>query len=346
VFKAWRQAEKVEVDMQDTMVEVEILREAVHLACRAPSLHNSQPWRWVADGAGLHLFADRSRVLSATDTSGREALISCGAVLDHLSVAMAAAGRAVSVDRFPNPNDFDHLASIDFSAARPATDGHRHRAEAIMRRRTDRLPFEEPTNWATLETLMRNAFDGAAVHLDVLSDDVRPQLAEASQLTESLRLYDSSYHTELDWWIKPFEAHFFDGIPESSLVSAAESDRVDVGRSFPVAHHSERRPGTEDRSKVLVVSTDEDNHDDALRCGEVLSAVLLECTLAGMATCTLTHLTELPSSRSLVGALTGRTAVPQLLIRVGEAPALDDVPAMTPRRPLRDVLQQADSLGQ
>jgi hypothetical protein len=328
--------------MQDTMVDVEILKEAVHLACRAPSLHNSQPWRWVADGAGLHLFADRSRILSATDNSGREALISCGAALDHLRVAMAAAGRAISVDRFPNPNNFDHLASIDFSASRVATDGHRRRADAILRRRTDRLPFEEPTNWETLETLIRSAFDGAATHLDVLSDDVRPQLAEASQLTESLRLYDSSYHTELDWWTKPFEVPVFDGIPDSSLVSAAESDRVDVGRSFPVTHHSERRPGTQDRSKVLVLSTDEDNHDDALRCGEVLSAVLLECTLAGLATCTLTHLTELQSSRTVVGTLTGRTAMPQLLIRVGEAPALGEVPPMTPRRPLRDVLQSTD----
>ena len=75
----------------------------------------------------------------------------------------------------------------------------------------------------------------------------------------------------------------------------------DVGRSFPVTHHSQRSAGIgEDHSKVLVLSTDEDTRDDALRCGEALSAVLLECTLAGMATCTLTHLTELRSSRNLM----------------------------------------------
>lgn len=327
--------------MQDTVVGVEVLKAAVHLACRAPSLHNSQPWRWVADGAGLHLFADRSRMLTATDNSGREALISCGAALDHLCVAMAAAGWAAKVDRFPDPNNFDHLASIDFSAVGLVTDGHRLRADAILCRRTDRLPFTEPMNWNIVETLMRNTLDAAAPHLDVLSDDMRPELAEASRLTESLRLYDSSYHTELDWWTKPFAVTFFDGVPDSSLVTAAESDRVAVGRSFPATHHSERRPGTQDRSKVLVLSTDGDDHDDALRCGEALSAVLLECTLAGMASCTLTHLTELQSSRNLVGALTGRTAVPQLLIRVGEVPVLGEAPPMTPRRPLREVLQLA-----
>jgi hypothetical protein len=69
----------------------------------------------------------------------------------------------------------------------------------------------------------------------------------------------------------------------------------------------------------------------------------LECTLAGMATCTLTHLTELWSSRNLIGTLTGRAAMQQVVIRVGEAPVLDEVPSMTPRRPLRDVLSFRDA---
>jgi hypothetical protein len=170
-----------------------------------------------------------------------------------------------------------------------------------------------------------------------IADELRPELARASQLTESLRLNDSSYHTELDWWTGHFENS--DGIPRSSLVSPAESDRVDVGRTFPVSAHHERRAGIgEDQSTVLVLSTDEDTRDDAFRCGEALSAVLLECTLAGMATCTLTQLTELQSSRHLIGTLTGRAAMPQLLIRVGEAHVLGEQPPMAPRRPLRDVL--------
>jgi hypothetical protein len=326
--------------MPDTMVDVEVLKEAVQLACRAPSLHNSQPWQWTADSAGLHLYVDRARTLYSADKSGREALISCGAVLDHLRVAMAAAGWTAHVERFPNPNNLDHLASIDFSPISLVTDGHRRRADAILRRRTDRLPFARSRNWGLLEPLLHRCFDAEA-YLDVIADELRPQLAEASQLTESLRLYDSSYHSELDWWTGHFETT--DGIPASSLVSAAESDRVEVGRTFPVSRHSERRAGIpEDDSTVLVVSTDKDTRNDAFRAGEVLSAVLLECTLAGLATCTLTHLIELSSSRRIVGILTGREAMPQLLIRVGEAPVMDEMPPMTPRRPLHEILNFRD----
>jgi hypothetical protein len=331
--------------MPDTLVDTDILRNAVQLACRAPSLHNSQPWRWAAGDAGLHLYVDRSRILHSADKSGREAHISCGAVLDHLRVAMAAAGWTANVKRFPDPTNSDHLASFAFSPMSFVTDGHRRRADAIVHRRTDRLSFAAPRNREYLKPLLRNAIDIGGVYLDVIADELRPKLAEASRLTESLRMYDSSYHTELSWWTGHFENS--DGIPRSSLLSAAESNRVDVARSFPVSAHNERADGIgQDQSTVLVLSTDEDTTDDAVRCGEALSAVLLECTLAGMATCTLSHLTELSSSRHLIDLLTGRAAMPQLLIRVGEARVLGDLPPTTPRRPLRDVLTfQPDTCG-
>jgi hypothetical protein len=324
--------------MPDTLVDNDTLRAAVQLACRAPSLHNSQPWQWVAEDAEMHLYVDHSRILPCTDKSGREAYISCGAMFDHLRVAMAAAGWTANVDRFPDPNYLDHLASLDFSQLSLRTDGRRRRADTILHRRTDRLPFAAPRNWESLAPLLRNAVDAETVHLDVIPDELRPELARASQLTESPRLYDSSYNTELYWWTGYFENS--DGVPRSSLVSEAESDRVDIGRRFPVSAHDERPGGFgQDQSTVLVLSTDEDTREDAFRCGEALSAVLLECTLAGMATCTLSHITELWSSRHLIGTLIGRAAMPQLLIRVGEARVLGELAPMTPRRPLRDVLR-------
>ena len=80
--------------MPQTTLDKEVVKNAVLLACRAPSIHNSQPWHWVADDAGLGLFVDRRRWMHSADSSGREAIISCGAVLDHLRIAMMAAGLA------------------------------------------------------------------------------------------------------------------------------------------------------------------------------------------------------------------------------------------------------------
>ena len=315
-----------------------IIRKAVMLACRAPSLHNSQPWRWVADGPVLHLFADRTRLMLAADSTGREIILSCGAVLNHLQVAMATVGWDSGVERFPDPHDPDHVAELRFTPSETVTDPEDCRA-AILRRRTDRLPFAEPPDWAKLERVLRQSVIPYRVMFDIILDNARPELARASQLTETLRHYDPSYQSELEWWTAHFES--YSGVPGSGRVSASEAGRVDVSRAFPPASGGDRRADIGfDRSKIVVLSTlHEDARDDVLRCGEALSAVLLGCTMAGLATCTLTHMIEVAPSREIVRKLIGQTGLPQLLIRIGQKPEDEpDLPA-TPRRPLTEVFE-------
>lgn len=324
-------------EMPATVVEAGVIEGAVQSACRAPSLHNAQPWQWVFDGSQLRLFLDPTRVTN-TDQSGREALIGCGAALDHLRVAMAAARWEAHIDRFPNPNKPNHLASVDFTPIDHVTDRDRRRASAIWLRHTDRLPFSSPTDWQSFEPMVVSSVNGGAVHLGVISDDLRPRVVEAAQLAESLRLYNTSYHDELHWWTAPFEAS--EGIPYSALVSAAESDRVGVGRVFPVTHQPERRVEIpEDHAKILLLSTDDDTRADAMASGEALSATLLECTMAGLATCPVTHLTEVRVSCELIQTLVDRDSIPQVLVRVGVVPATEKAPPATPRRPLSEVLR-------
>lgn len=320
------------------MVKDKTLKNAVMLAGRAPSLHNSQPWRWVSDGAVLHLFADHTRLVLVADSSGRELLLSCGAVLDHLRVAMAAAGWETAVDRFPDPRQPDHLAALTFTPTDIVTDTQRRRADAILLRRTDRLPFDAPNNWAEIEPRLRLEVLPHHVMADVVLERDRPVLAEASRLTETLRTCDPTYQGELEWWTSSFAAS--DGVPTSALASVSEAGRTDVARAFPSAARSDRRLDTaKDCSKIFVLSTaHEDARLDVLRCGEALSAVLLEATVAGLATCTLTHMTEVMPSRDIVRQLIGQIGSPQLLIRIGVAPTSPQPLPVTPRRPLADIL--------
>ena len=178
-------------------MDTSFITQAVQLACRAPSLHNSQPWRWVLDGATLHLFADPSRIGHHTDSTGREVIISCGAALDHLRVASAVAGWEATIHRFPDTADHDHLASIEFRRLDAVTEAQRTLAGAIGRRRTDRLPFAAPMGWESFETVLRGIVEERGVDLDVIGDSGRPMLAHISQQTEQLRKQDASYEAEL-----------------------------------------------------------------------------------------------------------------------------------------------------
>ncbi len=326
-------------DLGVTHIDSEVIKNAVQMACRAPSLHNSQPWAWVAEAGVLHLFADQDRIGQATDSSGREVILSCGAVLDHLRVAMAAAGFDTHTERMPNPGDRDHLASLDFTALPLVTDAHNRHAEAILQRRTDRRAFAAPQDWESFELVLRRAFDAEAAMLDVVAEEARPRLAQASRLTETLRANDLSYRAELAWWTVAGSG-FDHGMSPGALPSESEAGRVDVARTFPIAGTVERRGDiTADQSKIVVLSTHRDSPAQVLRCGEALSAVLLECTIAGLATCTLTHMIELGASRDIVRDVIRTPGLPQVLIRVGIVPPLDGALPPTPRRPLAEILE-------
>lgn len=141
---------------------------------------------------------------------------------------------------------------------------------------------------------------------------MRPRLVQASRLVEALRRYDDDYHHELHWWTAP--ARKMEGIPEGALPHEVRGGRgVDVNRRFPAGTdtHDSSRPL--DQAKILVLSTLRDTRLDALNCGQALSAVLLECTMAGLATCTVTHIAELAPGREILGGIiTQPAAVPQV----------------------------------
>lgn len=304
-------------------------------AGRAPSVHNTQPWRWVFDGSRLHLYRDTTRRLTSADAQGRQLVISCGAMLDHVRTAFAAAGWHTDVTRFPD-TAADHLATLDLRPWSDPPAAVAGRAAAMERRYTDRLPMLPPHDWDRVLEAAQEAARRHEISVQVLDESTRPRLAAASERAAALRRYDPQYQNELRWWAGHDSPA--DGVPVSALVSEAEMAQVGVGRAFPAGPPSRRRDDITDRSRLLVLGTETDSERDWLRTGEALSAILLECTVAGLATCSLTHITELPTSRRIVGGLLRRPALPQVLVRVGTTPSETDQSA-TPRRAVTDILE-------
>ena len=81
-------------------------------AVKAPSIHNTQPWRFLASAEQVELHFDRERALSVLDPTGRQQVISCGIAVEFAVVALAARGFAAEVDLLPEGDAPDHLATI------------------------------------------------------------------------------------------------------------------------------------------------------------------------------------------------------------------------------------------
>jgi hypothetical protein len=332
--------------MMITTPDVQTLRSAVALAARAPSIHNSQPWRWSLDATSLHLYADASRLLPATDPDGRDLMLSCGAALHHLQVALAASGWATQVHRFPNPNQPDHLAAVEFLPREPNRDDVTL-AAAIQRRRTDRRRYTSwPVPMDLLDDLARTAGTFGTVLMPATDPDDRYQLVRALAEAATRQESDLAYATELATWTgrSPFVT---EGVPATNIPAGERRHGDTTMRAFPNGQLTE--PGDrweDDAGELLVLATSTDNAEARLRAGEAMSAVLLWATDFRLATCPLSQVLEIEKTRELVrDRVLDGFGVPQIVLRVGWAPVNAGPLPATPRRPLNEFLGRLPESG-
>jgi nitroreductase len=326
------------------MTRIADLTAAVEFALRAPSVHNTQPWHWRIRPDAVELHADWNRHLVATDPDRRDLILSCGAALHHLEVALAARGLTAQVRRMPDGEDRGHLATVAVRPGRAdALDADQF--PAIDLRRTDRRRMSHrPVPAEHVAALTEQARRVGALLLPVTGAAMRQRLTATLVDAAHRQEFAPGYATELRQWTHRY-APGHDGVPAAS-VAPAPIGLLDASplRWFTQGQLAQppRSPGlgpADDAAALLVIATAHDDPLDWLRAGEATSAVLLAATGLGLATTPLSQALEVDETRRAL-----RTDVlripehPQLVVRVGwPATGAGELP-VTPRRDLRSVL--------
>jgi len=312
-----------------------MVRRLLTFAVAAPSMHNTQPWRFRYQEADqtIELYADPTRTLRHADPGGRAVHIACGAALFNLRLAIAAADRAPVVRLLPRPQAPQLLATVRIAGQYRAHKGQRELFAAIGRRHTNRSPFSdrqipppvraELVEAAKLEGALLHFLGHAAVRA-VLDRTAEADLAQRN---------DPAYRSELAKWTGGDRDH--DGIPDSAFGPRAADGAVPM-RDFSLG----RPPGQvryarfEGSPQLAVLSTRFDGPADWLRGGQALQRVLLLATARGIAVGPLTQALE-TADAWLVRDPGSGIEQPQMVLRFGYGP-----PARpTPRRPVCDVIE-------
>lgn len=307
---------------------------AIALANQAPSVHNTQPWRWLVGDRSVHLVADRTRQVPATDPDGRDLLLSCGAALHHLRVAFAATGWQPVVHYVPNEHDPDHLATIEPRRQDPSGDDVAL-ARAIPRRHTDRRRF---TSWPVpaehLDLMVRRAGRAGALLVPVTDSATRWQLTRAIDAAARTQAENPAYQAELAAWSRSGLAARDGVLMASGPVGAIWHDDTAM-RAFPggTLANAPTGRGEEDAGQLLVLATLDDDPESVLHAGEAASVALLTATDLGLATCPLSQPLEVTDTRATIrDQVLDNAAYPHLILRVGWAPT--SAPPL-PRSPVR-----------
>lgn len=318
---------------QHTRAEIDQLMEASLAALRAPSILNSQPWRWRTRGQDVELHLDPGRRLPGVDPAGRLMMMSCGAALHHAQAALAGAGYAGQVERLPANGPPDVVARLRLGQPVPPD---RAASEAIYRRRTDRRPFADtPPSGRDLRAL-RTAAHRHGVRLQVLREDQVEAFAHIVALAGAAEREVPAYIDDVAGWSDRARTSG-DGVALAD-VSAGGAYRVPP-RDFALA----RRPGLDpgggtDRGTVYaVLVTRGEDRADWLAAGEAMSDVWLTLTARGLAASPISEVVEVPQARAALRRLLGWTGHPAVAFRIGR-PGDPTPPPPSTRRTGTDVV--------
>jgi nitroreductase len=307
----------------------EALADAATAAGAAPSIHNTQPWRWRVHPDGLELYAQRDRQLAATDPDGRMLTISCGTALHHARIALAAEGWQATVSRLPDPAEPDLLARITLGERTSAAPEAIRMYHAVGLRHTDRRPVtREMVSSETLGALAKVA-DAEGVQLQVLREDQVDDLAVAVEHAAEVDADNPAIQAELRRWTGGPRAEGT-GIPDEAIPE--RPPRTDIpGRAFA-------RPGTlpiggeHDRAAAYaILYGDTDDPDGWLRAGEALSAVWLTAVEFGVGVLPISEAVEMPASRQALRRALAFFGWPYLAMRLGIPDYAHPEPPHTPR---------------
>ncbi|MFJ2032230.1 Acg family FMN-binding oxidoreductase [Streptosporangium sp. NPDC087985] len=314
---------------------------AVQAAVWAPSVHNTQPWSFTLDGPELALRADSGRKLRLGDTMGREMLISCGAALMNVRLALRVLGCQPQVRVLPDPDRPALLATVRMGEAVAADEHTRLLHAEIERRRTHRAGFTElPVADPLLEAFVSQASAEGARLTPVRSEAAVRVIAGLTGAAQDVQSQDRMFTLEMIRWAQPPGSSRREGVPaqgyprQPGRTSPYFAQR-DYAHGHPWGSDTDQS-GSTSTGTVAVLTTPGDSRQDWLVAGQALQRVLLHASAYDVSAAFHTQALEMFHLREFLRQELLSGEYPQMIMRLGFS--VDEGEGI--RRPVTEVKQE------
>jgi len=328
-----------------TVTEMTTLREPVvtshaqfliDMAARAPSVHNSQPWRFRIGPSTIEVYCDKQRKLR-TDILGRDMLISCGAALFGLRLGVRSLGYLPVVQLLPDPTRPHLVAQVGTGASAPVTGEENRMLEAVPYRHTHRGPFEPgPLPDGLLRGLRDDALAEGATLALVKENAAYQRLAGIVAAAADHLYLDPRTQEETRRWTRDADSLVRDGVSAQTFAATAAGHPGRLTqRDFDLGRGLAQLPtGGESPAATAVLLTPGENWVEWLRAGQALHRVLLHAASKRVFASLYSQPLELPATRALIRDRLALPGNPQMLLQLGCA----NIGEPTARRPADELI--------
>ncbi len=321
---------------QDVPIPEDQARYLVATAARAPSVQNTQPWRFRIRPGLLELHADPARKLRI-DRQGREMLISCGAALFGLRLGVRSLGFVPVVELLPDRSRPTLMATVGLGEPRPMDRPERQMLEALPHRHTHRGPFSpEPLPGRLLADLQHNAATEGATLALVDRGRGYERLADIISAASQRLDLDPGARADIQDWTRDAGSERRDGVPASAFPATADQHRgrlqqrdFDLGRGL-----GQLEPGGPAPAVTAVLATPGDGRGDWLCAGQALHRILAHAAAQWVFASLHTRALEDPELRELIRDRLALPGAPQMILQLGRARST----RVTARRPPSDLI--------
>ena len=300
-------------------------------------MHNTQPWRFRVGEYAIELHADVRRKL-LVDPLGREMLISCGAALFGLRLAVRSLGYLPVVELFPDPARLRLLARVRLGAVAPMTTRERQMLDALPHRHTHRGPFAPGPLPAGLVPGLQHDVLVEGAELVLIDQAIAYQkLAGLADAVSRLREPNPLARVNVRRWSRDPGDPARDGVPAHAFRATADCGPgqlpqrdFDLGRGLGLLPAGGPPPAV-----TAVLTTRGDGRADWLRAGQALHRLLAHAAGSWVFASLHTEPLEADVIRALIKERLALPGAPQMVLQLGLAHTAHS----TARRPPADLIE-------